>query len=52
MFVAEEGIASSKIVKLGNVIGGFVEINEGLTEGDQVILDRNVISGDPVKIIN
>lgn len=52
VFVAKDGKALSKKVKLGAVVGRYVEIKEGLSEGDQVILNRNVISGDPVKVEN
>ena len=52
VFVAQDGKAISKKVELGSVIGSFVEIKNGLTEGDQVIVDRNIIAGDPVEVIN
>lgn len=51
MFVASRGKAKSRKVILGQVIGRFVEVKEGLREQDQVILNRNVISNDPVKIV-
>lgn len=50
LFVAEKGKATSKKVVLGNVIGRYVEVNSGLNRGDAIILDRNVISGDPVQV--
>lgn len=50
LFVNEKGKATSKKVVLGNVIGRFVEVNSGLNRGDAIILDRNVISGDPVQV--
>lgn len=52
IFVAKSGKAESKKVRLGQVLGRFVEVASGLTEEDQVILNRNVIQGDPVKIVN
>ncbi len=52
LFVVKNGKAESKKVNLGQVIGRFVEVTKGLSESDQVILNRNVISGDPVKPIN
>lgn len=52
LFVAEKGEVKTKKIKLGKVLGGFVTIESGLTDGDQVILDRNIIAGDKVKIIN
>lgn len=52
LFVAKNGKALSKKVNLGQVVGRFVEIKSGLSTSDQVILQRNVIQGDPVKIVN
>ncbi len=52
LFVAKNGKAVSRKVKLGSVLGRFVEIESGLNNSDQVILDRNVIDGDSVKIKN
>jgi len=50
VFIAKNGKAKSIKVNLGSVVGRYVEIKSGLTEGDQVILNRNVISGDPVRV--
>ncbi len=50
LFVNKKGTAQSKKVVLGNVIGRYVEVNSGLDRGDEIILDRNVISGDPVEV--
>ncbi len=52
LFVVKNGKAESKKVNLGQVLGRYVEVTKGLVESDQVILNRNVISGDPVKPIN
>lgn len=52
VFVAKNGKTENKRVELGNVIGRYVEVKKGLSEGDQVILNRNVIAGDPVKVEN
>ena len=41
-------IAQSKSVTLGNVFGDYVEVQRGLEAKDQVIVDRNVVSGDLV----
>ena len=49
--VADKGVVKSKTVQLGQVMGQFVEIIQGLSNGDQVILNRNVIDGDKVKVI-
>ncbi|HEV2339709.1 MAG TPA: HlyD family efflux transporter periplasmic adaptor subunit [Patescibacteria group bacterium] len=40
--------ATAREVSLGNVFGSYVEINHGLHAGDQVILERNVVTGDSV----
>jgi len=50
VYVAKNGKVESKEVTLGTVYGRFVEITSGLTSGDQVILERNVVAGDRVKI--
>lgn len=48
VFVAEGGKAVAKLLDLGEVFGNFVEIKKGLGSGDMVILNRNVIAGDPI----
>ncbi|HVA96709.1 MAG TPA: biotin/lipoyl-binding protein [Candidatus Acidoferrales bacterium] len=50
LLVDKNGKAESRTVTLGNVFGSYIEVTNGLTSGDQVILDRNVIAGDKVKI--
>ncbi|MCL5432728.1 MAG: hypothetical protein M1524_01265 [Patescibacteria group bacterium] len=52
VYVVRNNKAEAQQVKLGNVLGEFVEVLSGLNEGDRVIIDRNVIKGDSVKIIN
>lgn len=52
VFIAKDGKALSKRVKIGEVLGRYVEVKEGLSESDQVIINRNVIQGDPIKIVN
>ena len=44
----EQLVAATKTVRLGVVQGSYVEVTDGLGEGDQVIVDRNVIAGDVV----
>lgn len=41
--------ATAKKVTLGNVFGRFVEVEQGLTRGDIVILTRNVVENDSVQ---
>lgn len=50
VYVAKNGKVESKKVTLGSVYGEFSEITSGLTSGDQVILDRNIIAGDKITI--
>lgn len=50
VFVTTYGIAQSRDVQLGQVYGDSVEIVSGLKNGDQVILNRNIIAGDTVKV--
>ncbi len=52
VFIAESGKAKSIKVDLGEVVGRYVEVKKGLNNEDQVILNRNVINGDPVKVTN
>lgn len=49
IYVIKNGKAQSRSVQLGNVFGRFVEVKQGLQDGDQVITDRNIIAGDSVK---
>lgn len=51
VYVVDKDKAISKKVILGQVIGGEVEV-EGLTDGDQVILNRNILDGDFITINN
>jgi RND family efflux transporter MFP subunit len=50
VYLVKDGKAAGKNLKLGNVVGGYVEVLSGLQSGDQVILDRTVIEGDAIKI--
>lgn len=43
-------IAKSHNVNLGQVYGQYVEVLNGLNDGDQIITDRNVLDDDTVKI--
>lgn len=42
--------AVSKTIELGTVMGDFVEVKKGLSAGDKIILDRNVVEGDLLKL--
>lgn len=48
IYVISNGKAKNKSISLGDVYGNYVAVNAGLQNGDQVILDRNVIAGDSV----
>lgn len=52
VYIADnKGIAKVKKITLGQIQGRFVEVLSGLPKEAQVILDRNVIEGDKVKVI-
>lgn len=42
--------ATTKKITLGQVIGNYVEVNNGLAAQDIIITDRNIVEGDVVKI--
>lgn len=48
VFILADGEVQSLPVELGVVSGNFVEVRSGLENGDQIILDRNVIEGQKV----
>ena len=52
VYVVAGDKAVSRQIELGSVVGKYVEVTSGLTSGDQIILGRNVIEGDKVKIID
>lgn len=50
VLIDNHGKAEARKVKLGSVYGNYVEVVSGLRSGDQIILDRNVVADDRVKI--
>jgi multidrug efflux pump subunit AcrA (membrane-fusion protein) len=50
LFVEEKGEAKGKQIELGEIYGGFVEVKKGLARKDKVILSRNVVDGDKVRV--
>jgi len=52
VYVVNNNTVAFRNVKLGNVVGRFVEVNEGLSDGDIVILDRDIVVGDQIKFQN
>ena len=52
LFVVEDGKAKTKEVSLGNLFGQYVMVYGGLSDEDKVIIDRHVLDGDQVKLLN
>lgn len=52
VYLFKDGQAVSHKIRLGTVLGRFVAVSEGLTSGDVIILDRNVVGGDRITPIN
>lgn len=50
VMVTNKDKAVSKTISIGEVFGNYVEVTKGLRQGDQIILNRNVIAGDTVKL--
>lgn len=48
VFTAQNGIAVATPVEVGEITGSYIEIQSGLTSGDMVILNRNVVEGERV----
>lgn len=52
VYVLKNNQAESKKITLGDVVGSNVAVLSGLSNLDQVILDRNIIDGEKVKATN
>lgn len=50
VLVFNKGKAQTRVVKVGKVYGSYVEVLSGISSGDQIILDRNVVAQDKVTI--
>jgi multidrug efflux pump subunit AcrA (membrane-fusion protein) len=50
VFLANGEKVESREVELGVVFGRFVQIKNGLESGDKVIINRNVLAGDKIRI--
>lgn len=48
VYVIEDGVAKNRKIDLGDVTGKYVAVTGGLKEEDQIILDRFIITGQPV----
>lgn len=49
IYIIKNGKAQSRNINLGNIFGRFVQVKQGLHDGDQVITNRNIIAGDNIK---
>lgn len=50
--IEQDGEARQITVTPGEVLGNFIEITEGLSAGDHIILDRNIHSDDQITLKN
>lgn len=50
VYVVADNKVRSKEVTLGSVFGQYAQILKGLTDGDEIILNRNVVAGEKVKV--
>lgn len=50
VLLATAGKAVSRKVTLGSVVGDYVDVTQGIQPGDRIILDRNVVEGDKVRV--
>ncbi|HUD44845.1 MAG TPA: HlyD family efflux transporter periplasmic adaptor subunit [Patescibacteria group bacterium] len=48
IFKIVKGKVQSEQINLGNVYGRYVSVDQGLQDGDQIILDRNIVDGEKV----
>ncbi len=49
VYLIKDGRAMAKQISLGKIIGGYVEVLDGINSGDVLIISRNVTEGDLVK---
>jgi RND family efflux transporter MFP subunit len=52
LFIIKEGKALTKKISLGSIVGEYAQVVGGLSSGDEIILTRSVVNGDPVRKIN
>lgn len=50
VFVIDQGVARSRQVELGPVLGAYVLVTAGLSIADEVIIDRVVVDGQAVQV--
>lgn len=53
VYVAKDGKAERREVKLGDMVGDMIEITDGLTEGEEIIVAglMNVSDGSAIKVV-
>lgn len=49
VFIIKKGRAVAKEIRLGAVVGSFVQVAHGLNSGDEIILDRTVVANEKVE---
>lgn len=54
VYVAKDGVAQRRPVRLGDMFGDRIEILEGLEEGDEIIISglMNISDGSSIRIVN
>lgn len=50
VYLIKDGKAEARKIGLGEVQGSFVAVTEGIGRDDEIILSRNVVEGDKVRI--
>lgn len=50
VYVVKSDKAESRKIQLGEVQGGYVSVMEGIGADDEIILSRNVVEGDKVRV--
>jgi multidrug efflux pump subunit AcrA (membrane-fusion protein) len=50
VYVVSDKKVKTKEVTLGSVFGQYAQILKGLADGDEIILNRNVVAGEKVKV--
>lgn len=50
VYVSQDNKAVAREVSMGNIAGSLIEITNGLSTGDDVILSRNVIANDEISL--
>jgi multidrug efflux pump subunit AcrA (membrane-fusion protein) len=50
LFVMHNHKAQARTIELGNVYGELIEVQKGLNLGDEIILNRDILDGDPVTL--